>query len=67
MYPLTPVTDLAFTRNHEGSDRAIEKFEGRKFDYRPRNEFEEQYANYPAQTVETIRNQVTMTRSRARR
>ena len=27
---------------------AIENFEGRKFDYRPRNEFEERYAYYPA-------------------
>ena len=28
--------------------------------YQPRNAFEEQYAYYPAQTVERIRNQVTM-------
>ena len=38
----------------------IERFEGRKFDYRPRNEFEEKYAYYPAQTVERIRNEVVM-------
>src|SRR4029450_9502501 len=39
---------------------AINQFEGRKFDYRPRNMFEEKYAMYPAQTVERIRNQVSM-------
>ena len=39
---------------------AIEQFEGRQFDYKPRNEFEEQYAYYPAATVEHIRNQVMM-------
>jgi VWFA-related protein len=60
MYPLTSVTELHFSRNHDSLVRAIEKFEGRKFDYLPRNQFEEQYAYYPAATVERIRNQVTM-------
>jgi len=60
MYPLTPVTDLTFTRNRAGLIRAIERFEGRRFDYQPRNEFEERYAYYPAATVERIRNDVVM-------
>jgi VWFA-related protein len=60
MYPLTPITDLRFSRNREDTIAAINQFEGRKFDYRPRNMFEEKYANYPAQTVERIRNQITM-------
>jgi VWFA-related protein len=60
MYPLTPVTDLRFTRDRDVTVRAISAFEGRKFDYRPRNMFEEQYAMYPASTVERVRNQVTM-------
>jgi VWFA-related protein len=60
MYPLTPVTDIRFSRNHGELIGAIERFEGRKFDYQPRNMFEEQYAYAPAQTVERIRNQVTM-------
>ncbi len=60
MYPLTPVTDLTFTRNREGLIRAIEKFEGRRFDYTPRNQFEDRYAYYPAATVERIRNDVVM-------
>ncbi len=60
MYPLTPVTDLTFTRNRQSLTSAVEKFEGRRFDYTPRNEFEDRYAYYPAQTVERIRNQVVM-------
>jgi VWFA-related protein len=60
MYPLTPVTDLTFTRNHDSLIQAINSFLGRKGDYTPRNEFEDRYANYPAQQVEDIRNDVTM-------
>jgi VWFA-related protein len=60
MYPLTPVTDLRFNRDRAGAVTAINNFLGRKFDYVPRNSFEEQYANYPSSVVERIRNQVTM-------
>jgi VWFA-related protein len=65
MYPLTPVDDIHFSRNRDSLVSAIERFEGRKHDYRPRNAFEEQYSNYPAQTVENIRNQVTMSALKA--
>jgi VWFA-related protein len=60
MYPLTSVTDIRFTRNREALVREIEQFLGRKGDYTPRNMFEEQYAYYPAITVERIRNEVVM-------
>ena len=60
MYPLTPVSALTFTRNRESMVAAINRFEGRKGIYDPRNEFEERYAYYPVQTVEKIRNDVTM-------
>ncbi len=60
MYPLSPLETVAFTRDHDKIARAAMKFEGRKFDYRPRNELEEKYANYPAETVERIRTQVTL-------
>src|SRR5260221_400553 len=60
MYPLTPVTALTFTRNHNSLVEAINHFEGRKGMYEPRNEFEERYAYYPTQTVENIRNDVTL-------
>ena len=61
MYPLTPVDGISFTRNPASIISAIERFEGRKFDYRPRNQFEEQYARAPSEAVEQIRNQVVMT------
>jgi VWFA-related protein len=60
MYPLTPTSDVVMSRNHESLARAIEQFDGRKYDYFPRNQFEEQYANYPAVVVEQIRNQVSL-------
>ena len=60
MYPLTPVADITFTRNQSQMISAIENFEGRKFNYVPRNQFEEEIAYYPAATVERIRNQITM-------
>ncbi|MGB2713167.1 MAG: VWA domain-containing protein [Vicinamibacterales bacterium] len=60
MYPLTPVADIRFSRDRNALISAIEKFEGRKFDYRPRNVMEERYAFYPAAIVERIRNQLTM-------
>jgi VWFA-related protein len=60
MYPLMPVSDLQLTRNHETIARAIETFEGRKFDYTPRNIVEQNYARYSTDQVERIRNDVVM-------
>ena len=60
MYPLTSVNALSFTRNRKSLISAIDHFEGRRFDYRPRNEFEEKYASYPTEVVERIRTEVTM-------
>jgi VWFA-related protein len=60
MYPLTPVSDLLFTNDHASVISAVQRFEGRKFDYIPRNRFEEQYARIPPQEVERIRNDVVM-------
>lgn len=65
MYPLTPLGDVRMTRNHDSIARAIEQFDGRKYDYFPRNQFEEQYANYPATVVERVRNEVSMSALRA--
>ncbi len=62
MYPLTPVDAVVLTRNHQGVINTIEKFVGRKFDYEPKNDLEAGYVyKYPAQVVETIRRQVSMT------
>lgn len=60
MYPLTPLDAISFTRNHASVITAIERFEGRKFDYRPRNTAEQQYSHAPSEIVEQIRNQVVM-------
>ena len=61
MYPLTPVQDIDFTRDHERILGAIQRFEGRKYRYQPRNLFEQQYERAPTEVVEQIRNQVVMT------
>ena len=61
MYPLTPVDGVSFTRNSASVISAIERFEGRKFDYQPRNIFEQRYARFPSEVVERIRNEVVMT------
>ncbi len=60
MYPLTPFSTIGYTRNHEAVIKEIESWDGRRFDYRPRNEFEERYAYYPAEVVERVRNQVSL-------
>jgi VWFA-related protein len=60
MYPLSPLDSVVLTRDHGQLTRAIERFQGRKFDYTPRNALEDRYANYPAETVERIRRQVSL-------
>ncbi|MGE3843210.1 MAG: VWA domain-containing protein [Vicinamibacterales bacterium] len=59
-YPLTPVSAIRLTRDHDSIIRTISQFEGRKGDYRPRNEFEERYSMYPVEIVERVRNQVSL-------
>jgi VWFA-related protein len=65
MYPLTPLSEVRLTRDHESVLSAISRFEGVKYDYRPRNMMEERYTFYPASTVELIRLQVTMSAMKA--
>ena len=60
MYPLTPMAALKFSRNRNSLVSAVQQFEGRKYDYTPRNELEQTYTFYPAEIVERIRNQVTL-------
>jgi VWFA-related protein len=60
MYPLTPLDAVVLTRNHEGVIRAVERFEGRKFRYEPRNDIEQRYAEQPTEVVERIRRQVSL-------
>jgi VWFA-related protein len=65
MYPLTPASDLSFTHDVDSVISAINNFQGRKFDYTPHNQLEENYVRYPTETVEQIRNQVVMGALRA--
>ena len=65
MYPLTPIMDMRLTRNHDQIVRALEAFEGVKYDYQPRNMYEHMYANFPTTTVELIRNDVSLSALKA--
>jgi VWFA-related protein len=60
MYPLSPLDSVGLTRDHQSVIRILEKFEGRKFNYEPKNATEQRYALYPAETVERIRRQVSL-------
>jgi VWFA-related protein len=61
MYPLTPTSALKFSPNRNTLVSTIRRFTGRKYDYTPRNDLEDTYAFYPAEVVERIRNEVTIT------
>ena len=65
MYPLTPLYDLRLTRNHDQIVQALQGFEGRKYNYEARNTYEQQYSHYPTTTVETIRNDVSLSALKA--
>jgi VWFA-related protein len=61
MSPLQPVSSLRMTRNRAAVAQAVRGFVGRKYDYQPRNDIERQYSRQPAETVEQVRSQVSMT------
>ena len=65
MFPLTPVSAVRMSRDRDEAVRVIEHFQGRKYDYQPRNDIEEKYSMYPASVVEQIRNQVTLSALRS--
>jgi len=60
MYPLESIFSVRMTRNQDQVARGIEKFLGRKYDYRPENELERQYAYLPVETQEQIRVRVSL-------
>ncbi len=65
MYPLETTASVRMTRNHEAVIKGLQQFVGRKYEYTPKNYLEEKYANYPANTVEQIRNQVSLSAIRS--
>jgi VWFA-related protein len=61
MYPLWSINDVMLTRDRKSVAGAIRNFVGRKYDYTPRNLFEERYVHYVSTIeAERIRNQVTL-------
>src|SRR5712691_3576576 len=60
MYPLESVLNVRMTRNQDQVVRGLDKFLGRKYDYRPENDLERQYAFYPVETQEQIRVRVSL-------
>jgi VWFA-related protein len=65
MYPLESTASVRMTRNHSAVMRGLQRFLGRKFEYEPKNQYEETYAHYPTEIVEKIRNQVSMSAIKA--
>src|SRR6185295_9433642 len=65
MYPLESTASVRMTRNHSAVTRGLQQFLGRKFEYEPKNQYEETYAHYPTEIVEKIRNQVSLSALKA--
>jgi len=65
MYPLESTASVRMTRNHSAVMRGLAQFMGRKYDYEPKNQYEETYAHYPAEIVEKVRNQVSLSAIKA--
>src|SRR5262245_22687601 len=65
MYPLESTSSVRMTRNHSAVARGLQQFTGRKYEYEPKNQFEENYAHYPTEIVERIRNQVSLSALRS--
>ena len=63
--PWMPAAALTFSRNHDETAASIRSFLGRKYDYRPRNRLEEEYAYEPPEVQERLRNQWTIASLRA--
>ena len=59
MYPLTPTDAAVINRNPQGVINAVEKFEGRKYNYDPINDLERGYVyKLTPDQIEQIRRQV---------
>ena len=65
MKPLDHVTAIRFTRNRDEGRRAVSSFSGRRNDYTPRTQFEEQYLGRSPGTVRAARAQIVISGLRA--
>jgi VWFA-related protein len=62
MHPLTPIDAAVVNRNHQGVINAVEKFEGRKWNYEPVNAVERNYVyRLTPDAIEMLRRQVSLT------
>jgi VWFA-related protein len=59
MYPVMPVDALTFSRDHEAQASAIARFEGRKFDFFPKNQFDALCQLSPVQAQQALRDRLT--------
>jgi VWFA-related protein len=51
---------LTFSRDHDGTARAVRKFDGRKYDYLPRYPQEEIYVRLSPSSIEALRNRIVI-------
>jgi VWFA-related protein len=58
MTPLLSTAGITFSRNHDATARQIMAFQGRKYDYTPKNAAEEVYRYMEPQQIEMLRNQI---------
>ena len=61
MKPMTPVSQVRFTRDRGAAQAEIASFEGRKGDYAPRSAFEEEYIGRTPAAVAGARAQIVTT------
>ena len=60
MYPLMSAAGVTFSRDHEGTADAVRRFQGRKYNYQPTTQYEQNFANQPPEVQEQIRNDITI-------
>ena len=63
--PLDQLTNIRFTRDLDAARKIVESFSGRKDDYAPRTQFEEQYIGTSPVAVRIARAQIVMSGLRA--
>jgi VWFA-related protein len=59
MYPLLPAAAITFSRNHDGTAVELMAFEGRKYDYTPKNPLEARFQMMSPEYQELMRNEAT--------
>jgi VWFA-related protein len=58
--PLSSVSGLTFSRNHDVTSANVMGFVGRKYEYAPMNDLEARYQDLPPEQIEQMRNNLTM-------